>query len=203
VSIAPPPLTFSLSQVLSSSPAVLLSLALGLAAAVMLVAGMVGGRWPATHRSVALALVVVVVVALGAALPSLLRERVYQLNVQRTANSEAAERVARERCLNDIGRPDLVGALAFAREQIPERARFRLVTGSAVVPCVIFNMMPRRPARPQDFDPASDWTLYDRSVPLTVARAARRDARRPEGERRYLAQSSTFVIAVPTDEVER
>jgi hypothetical protein len=180
----------------------LVALVLGVAAAAVLVAALLRERGP-DPRNRSLALLAVAVVGCVAIWPSQLRDRAAAVDAQRQSYSGTVERVARERCLGDYSRGDLVGPVGFARDVIPEDARFRLQTDAAVLPCLTLNLLPRRPAPATDFDPSRDWTIFDRVVPGAVRAAIERERRLPEGERRYLVFSPAFVIARPTGEQRR
>ena len=171
----------------------LLLLLLGLGAGVLLVGSVFRTTsWPATAALVG-------VVLLAAALPVELRESSRVLNVQRVSNAGVSEPAARERCLNDMGRTDLVDALAFAREQIPEEARFSVRTTALSPACFALNLLPRLPAPPDDFDPARDWTILDHVPPETVGLPSEDGA--PPG--RYLTHSASFVLVRPGAEAGR
>jgi hypothetical protein len=158
-------------------------LVLGVGVGVLLVHGLIQTRW-------ALAAALVAVVLLGASLPARVRESGRILDAQRASNRGGNELAARERCLHDMGRADLVEALAFARAQIPEDARFKLRTNSPSLACFTVNLLPREPVRPADFDPARDWRILDRAPPGKV---------RPPGAG-ALVHSPSFVL-VPPDTV--
>lgn len=143
-----------------SSPLItLLLLLLGIGVAALLV----GNSIPA--RPWALAAALVAVVLLGVYLPVRLRDSGQVLDAQRASNRGGTEQAARERCLLDMARPDLVERLALARDQIPEDARFRLNTNSPSLACFTINLLPRQPVRKKDFDPARDWRILDRAPP--------------------------------------
>lgn len=184
---------------LASPPVGFLFLLIGLAGGVLLAAALL----PATVAGVrkwTIALVIVLVGAVGVTVPSMARNGWNALGQQRQAYAGNTEERTREKCLNDFSRPDLVAALRFAREQMPENARF-LWRGNSPIACIAFNLLPRRPALPDDFDPDRDWTVFDRAVPEDVARAAQRDQRRPVGERQYLVLTPAFVLVRPRSEV--
>lgn len=146
--------------------------------------------------------VIVVVVAIGATWPYMLRNSVRGLDLQRQAYAGSPERIAREKCLNDASRPDLVDALAFARERMPDDARFRLLSESTILPCITLNLLPRRPAPADDFDTTRDWTIWLQAVPEDVVREAVRQQQLPEDRRRYLAHSSEFILVRPAPQVK-
>jgi hypothetical protein len=149
---------------------------------VLLVGGLI------VPRSWALAAALVMVVVLGATLPARVRESGRILDAQRVANRGGFEQGARERCLLDMGRADLVEALAFAREQIPEDAHFALTTKSPSLACFTVNLLPREPVRPGGFDPARDWRILDQASPREVRRLA------PTGG---VVHSPSFVLVPP------
>lgn len=181
-----------------SSPLITLAvLLIGLGAGVLLVASLLRGSSPAVH-SWSLAAAIVAVVALGAYWPGKLRGSAQVLDGQRITYAATDERTAREKCLNDMGRPDLVQALAFAREQIPEDAEFAVTTNSPSVACLMINLFPRRPVAVAD--PARHWTVFDRTAPANVVEDATRQQRLPEAERRYLTHSPSFILVRPEPE---
>jgi hypothetical protein len=167
---------------LSSPLITLLLLALGIAAGVLLLGSLVQWRSPAGRWAVAAAIVAVAVLATH--WPGKLRYSGQVLDSQR-ANAGTHEQAARERCLRDMGRPDLVEALAFAREQIPEDARFEVRTSSPSAACITINLLPREPLRTDDFDPSRDWKVLDRVPP--------EDASSP----RNIAHSPSFILVRP------
>jgi hypothetical protein len=81
-------------------------------------------------------------------------------------------------------------------------ARFRLLSESTILPCITFNLLPRRPAPPGDFDASRDWTIWLQAVPEDVGREALRQQQLPEDRRRYLAHSSEFILVRPTAQVK-
>jgi hypothetical protein len=167
-----------------SSPLItFLLLMVGLAAGVLLVGGLVHQRGVAARWVGAAAIVAVAVLA--AHVPAKVRDSGLVLDAQRTGNAGTSEAAARERCLHDMGRPDLVEELAFAREQIPEDARFRLRTHSPSLACFTINLLPREPVRRRDFDPARDWTILDGVPP--------EDASSP----RNIVHSPSFILVRP------
>jgi hypothetical protein len=166
-----------------SSPLVtLLLLVLGLGAGVLLVGGMI---YP---RSWAVAAALLGVTVLGVFLPVRLRDSGRVLQAQRASSAGVYEDEARERCLQDMGRADLVESLAFAREQIPEDARFALTTHSPSLACFTLNLLPREPVRSDDFDPARDWRILDRAPPGRVD---------PPATGEVVAHSPSFVLVRP------
>lgn len=176
----------------------LLAYALGLGAGVALLVGLLSGRPPGA-RGWALAAVAVAVVALGAGLPAKLRDGGYVFDQQRRTYAGTDERAAREKCLNDNGRPDLVEALAFARERMPEQARF-YVTSTHSVACIMINLFPRRPVRPADLDPARDWQVLDGTIPAPLQDELP-DPGDADPAGRYLVHSPSFVLVRPGEEV--
>jgi len=165
----------------------LLLLALGLTVGVLLLGSVVQQRPSAGRWVVAAAIVAVVVLA--AFLPSKVRNSGHALDGQRVAYAGINEPEAREHCLHDMGRNDLVEALAFTRKQMPEDARFRLKTDSPSYACFTINLLPREPVRPGDFDPARDWTILDGAA----ARAA-------PSSPRHSVQSPSFILVRPEAE---
>ena len=176
----------------------LLAYALGLGACVALVVGLLPGR-PPGPRVWALAAVAVPVAALGATLPVKLRDSGHALDQQRQTYAGTAEQTAREKCLNDNGRPDLVDSLAFARERIPEDARFYVASTHSVA-CMMVNLFPRRPVRAADLDPARDWQVIDRKIPARL-RGALPEPGDADPAGRYLVHSPAFVLVRPGEEV--
>src|SRR5215216_4449601 len=98
-----------MTTVLTSSLATLLALLLGLGAAVLVVGSLLGRSVPDARRWT-LAAVVITVVGLGATLPAKLRDTANALDSQRKGYAGTDERTAREKCLKDMNRPDLVDA---------------------------------------------------------------------------------------------
>ena len=144
---------------MTSPPITLLLLLLGIGAGVLLVGSLV------QPRAWALAAALVAVLLLAVYLPVRLRDSGRVLDAQRVSNRGGTEQAARERCLLDMGREDLVQKLALARERIPEDARFRLKTDSPSLACFTLNLLPRQPARTRDFDPTRDWRILDGAGP--------------------------------------
>ena len=175
-----------------TSPAInLLTAVCGLGVGVLFVAGLLQRGWTTQYRWVAAAsLVPVVVLAVG--LPGKLKGDLDALNAQRRANAGVYEQQAHERCLKDLGREDLVGALAFVRERLPHDARYYVRTPS--IPCVALNLFPSELVRASDFDPRRDWLVLDRAdpdeLPARVESAARATDRRVEF-------SPTFALVSP------
>jgi hypothetical protein len=165
----------------------LLFLVLGLTAGVLLVGSLVQQR-PVSSRWVVAAAIVGVVV-LAAHWPGKLRVSGQVLDAQRAGTAAINEPAARERCLHDMGRADLVDALAFARMQMPDDARFYMETDSPSLACLTINLLPREPVRRQDFDPARDWTILDGA-------AAREASTSP----RHLVHSPSFILVRPNAE---
>lgn len=162
-----------------SGPAIdLITAVCGLGVGVLFVAGMLQRQWATPYRWVAAALLVTVVV-LAAGLPGKLRADLDALDGQRKASAGTYEQQAHERCLRDLGREDLVEALAFARERLPDDARYYVDTPS--IPCVMLNLFPSEPVRAGDFDPKRDWLVLDAAggdLPEGIASAARAAERR-------------------------
>jgi len=180
-----------------NAPAInLMTAVCGLGIGVLFVAGIVQRHSATAHRWVAASLLVAVVV-LAAGLPGKLRANLDALDAQREANAGTYEQQAHERCLHDLGREDLVRALAFARERLPDDARYYVKTPS--VPCVILNLFPSEPVRARDFDVRRDWLVLDRAapedLPAGIASAARAAQRR-------VAFSPSFALIAP-EESER
>jgi hypothetical protein len=152
------------------APALHLATALlGLAGAVVVVVSLLARDGRAARPWIA-ATAIVVVVVLGVALPSKLHVQFDALDAQHDAFASTYEQQAHERCLRDMGRPDLSAALAFARERIPEDATYYARTRSQSVGCLMLNLFPREPVRPGDFDAAHDWLVLD-GVSATQLRA--------------------------------
>lgn len=175
-----------------SGPAInLLTAVCGLGVAVLFVAGMLQRQWRTAYRWVAASLLVTVAV-LAAGLPGKLRGNLDALGVQRGANAGTYEQEAHERCLRDLGREDLVEALAFAREQLPDDARYYVHTPST--PCVMLNLFPSEPVRAGDFDARRDWLVLDDraggDLPAGIASAARAAERR-------VSFSPSFALIAP------
>ena len=116
-------------------------------------------------RSWVLLAALVGVLLMAVYVPVGLRNSGLVLDGQRTANKGVYEEQARERCLLDMGRGDLVASLGRARAQIPEDARFSLTTHSPSLACFTLNLLPRLPVRQGDFDPTRDWRILDRAPP--------------------------------------
>jgi hypothetical protein len=174
----------------------LLTSLLGIAGAVLLIGAALVPLWSARERWIA-AVAVVTVVVLGVALPGKLRSGLEALDRQHDAYAASYEQLAHERCLRDMGRDDLPDALAFAREQIPEGARYYARTRSQSVGCLMLNLFPREPVRSQDFDSQRDWIVLDGVRPSKLATPAlRRQARRTDLRDPDTA-SSTFVLVRP------
>jgi hypothetical protein len=175
-----------------TSPAINLFTALcGLGLGIVLVAGLLQRHSTAQSRWVAAASLVSVVV-LAAGLPGKLNGDLNTLRAERRANTSVSEQQAHERCLRDLGRGDLVDALAFTRERIPGDARYYVRTPS--IPCVAFNLFPSELVRVTDFDPRRDWLVLDRAnlddLPEEVQSAARATDRRVEF-------SPSFALVAP------
>ena len=179
------------------SPAInLLTAVVGFAGAVLLVGTLLTPLWPVRQRWIA-SVAVVAVVVLGVALPVKLKQGLDGLDAQHDAYAASYEQLAHERCLRDMGRDDLPAALAFAREQIPEGARYHARTRSQSVGCLMLNLFPREPVRSEDFDPASDWIVLDNVAPSDLATPAlRRQARRTD-LRVPGAASPAFILVRP------
>jgi hypothetical protein len=158
-----------------------------------LVAGMLQRQAATPYRWVAASSLVAVVV-LAAGLPGKVRGNIDALDAQRKANAGTYEQQAHERCLHDLGREDLVQALAFARGQLPDDARYYVATRS--IPCVMLNLFPREPVRAADFDAKRDWLVLDDAaggdLPARVAPAARAAERR-------ISFSPSFALIAPED----
>jgi len=182
---------------LSSPLITLLAIAAGLGVAVVLVVALLSDAVP-RRRAWALAATIVAFVAVAASWLPAFRDRAYGLDQQRKAAAGTVERVARERCALDQGRTDLPAAFQFARQQIPEDARFLVRPAGRILPCLMLNVIPRVPASPDDFDAGRDWVIWDQPPP-PVARRARRELALPEAERRYLTNGSMFVIVRPEE----
>ena len=175
-----------------SSPAItLLTAVCGLGLGVLLVAGLLQRHWTAQYRWVAAASLVPVVV-LAAGLPGKLKGDLDGLNAQRKASALISEQQAHERCLKDIGREDLVDALAFARERLPGDARYYVRTPS--IPCVAFNLFPSELVPAGEFDPRRDWLVLDglnpEGLPEPLASAA-------EATDRRVTFSPSFALVAP------
>jgi len=175
-----------------TSPAInLLTAVCGLGIGVLFVRSLLQRQRPAQYQWVAAASLVPVVV-LAAGLPGKLKGDLDALNAQRVANAGVYEQRAHERCLKDLGREDLVDALAFARARLPEGARYYVRTPS--IPCVALNLFPSELVRAGDFDPKRDWLVLDRAdpdeLPAEVQSAARATDRRIEF-------SPSFALVAP------
>jgi hypothetical protein len=176
------------------SPLITLVAALfGLAGGVLLVSSVLAPHW-ASPRCWVVATSVVVLVALGVGLPGKLQASLNALDAQREASASTYEQQARERCLNDMGRADLVEALAFAREQMGDDAHYYARTKSQSVACVMLNLMPSRPVRKVDFDPADDWIVLDGVAPEQLSGAVGARARQKDRRLRY---SESFELLPP------
>ena len=175
-----------------SSPALTLLLTVcGLGIGVLFVAGVLQRHWPVRYRWLAAASLVTVV-GLAVGLPGKVKGDLDGLNAQRKANALVSEQQAHERCLQDLGRPDLVAALAFARERLPDDARYYARTPS--IPCVAFNLFPSELVPAGEFDPKRDWLVLDgldpEGLPAPLASAARATDRRA-------TFSPTFAVVAP------
>lgn len=187
---------------MTSSLVTSLAYILGLGAAALIVASLLGGERPRA-QTWALAAAAVAVAVLAVGWPGKLRDSGKVLNDQRKTYAPTSEPVAKQKCLNDIGRPDLVEALAAARERMPEDAEYVVNSNTPVVPCLIMNMFPRRPLRSVDFDPERHWALFDGTAPEGVTTEAGRQAALAEPARRYLTVSEALILARPESEVSR
>lgn len=185
---------------MTSSLVTSLAFILGLGAAALIVASLLGGQRPRA-QTWALAALAVTVAVLAVGWPGKLRDSAKVLNDQRKSYAATSEPVAKQKCLNDIGRPDLVEALAAAREWMPEDAEYVVSSNTPVVPCLIMNMFPRRPLRSADFDPERHWALFDGTGPEDVKAKAERQAGLNDSARRYLAVSDSLILARPESEV--
>jgi hypothetical protein len=186
---------------LSSPVVTLLALVIGLGAAVALVAAITRGRFGGA-RAWLVAVAVVAVAGLAATWPVDLRDAATGIDEQRKAHAGTAEWEARARCLSDMSRPDLVEALDFARQVMPEDARYRLPTSTSPA-CLVTNLLPREPVHPANVDPARDWIIHDVAVPPEVRQAAVRDAQLPETQRRFLLHPPNFVLVRPEEALPR
>jgi hypothetical protein len=171
----------------------LLAAVCGLAGGVLLVSSLLRPHWPSAPRWLA-ATSVVALVALGVGLPGKLQASLDALDVKHDTFSSTSESQARERCLRDMGRADLVEALAFARERMGEDARYHAITSAPSLACVILNLMPRRPVREVDFDPARDWIVLDGVAPEQLGGTLGERARRAN---RYVSYSDSFKLLPP------
>jgi len=169
---------------------------IGLTAGIAIAIAVVRTLWP--QRGAAAwtsAAAVVAAAALSVNVLPLLRDRLVELDAERTAYAGTIERLARQRCTLDASRPDLSPALDFARDQIPEDARYR-VENTTVLPCIALDLQPRLPVDPDTFDPARDWTIFDLPTPAQLRRAAK-DEGLPPAERRFLSTGSGLVLQRP------
>ena len=126
-------------------------------------------------------------------LPGKLKGDLDGLNAQRKANALVYEQRAHERCLQDLGRADLVAALAFARERLPDDARYYARTPS--IPCVAFNLFPSELVPAGEFDPgratgSCSTAWIPKGSPAPLASAARATDRRA-------TFSPTFAVVAP------
>ena len=179
----------------------LLALVVGLSAAVALVVAVTHGRSGGT-RAWLTAVAVVAVASLAATWPPGLRDAAYGVDQQRKLYAGMAEWEARSRCRSDMSRTDLVAALTFAGEVMPENARY-LLPRSTSPACLVTNLLPRVPVRRDDFDPRRDWTIYDVDIPSDLRLAAQREQQLPQAQRRYLLHNATFVLVRPDEALSR
>jgi hypothetical protein len=181
------------------SPAInLLTAVVGFAGAVLLLGTLLAPLWPSRQRWIA-AVAVVAVVVLGVGLPGKLRSGLDGLDAQHDAYAASYEQLAHERCLRDMGRDDLPAALAFARAQIPEGARYYARTRSQSVGCLMLNLFPLEPVRSEDFDPARDWIVLDDLSPSKLATPELREHARRTDLRVTDTASPTFVLVRPEE----
>jgi hypothetical protein len=175
-----------------SSPAItLLTAVCGLGVGILFVAGLLQRQWPGRYPWLAAASLVPVVV-LAAGLPGKLKGNLDVLNAQRKTSAVVYEQRAHERCLQDLGRGDLVAALAFARERLPDDARYYARTPS--IPCVALNLFPSELVPAGEFDPRRDWLVLDglnpEGLPAPLASAAQATDRR-------ITFSPSFALVAP------
>ena len=174
------------------SPVITLLAALcGLGLALAVVSALLQPQWPARNRW-AVAASVVAVVVLGVALPTKLQGSLNSLNAQRHVYAGTYERQAHERCLNDMGRPDLIGPLAAARKRIGEDGRYYARTTARSIACLIFNMFPSAPVAAPDL--ARDWILLDSVQPEQLEPGLREVAQRRGIQ---LRKSPSFILVPP------
>jgi hypothetical protein len=171
----------------------LFTAACGLTIGVLVVSGMLADRWPVARRWV-VATSAVIFVALGVGLPEKLHAQLDLLDGQHDTNSMTYEQQAHERCLNDMGRPDLAAALAFARDKMGDDAHYYAQTSSRSLACIVVNMMPSRPVRLADFDPARDWIVLDGVAPDQLGPELAAQARQQD---RFLSYSDSFRLLPP------
>jgi hypothetical protein len=126
-------------------------------------------------------------IVLGVPLAATLGERAYGVDYQRRTLSTFIERTAREKCLADLSRPDVVGYVSYIQAHVPPDATYLLAPRSRLGPCLALNLLPRRPVPRGRFDDARDWLILEGRVP-------RRHARNP----RRLQFSRTAIIIPPT-----
>jgi hypothetical protein len=176
----------------------LLAAVFGLAGGVLLVSSLLKPQWPGRRRWV-VANSVVVLVALGVGLPGKLHASLDVLDAKHDANSMTYEQQAHERCLQDMGRADLGEALAFARRRMGEDASYYASTSSPSLACVILNLMPRRPVREVDFDPAHDWIVLDGVAPEQLGGTLGEQARRAD---RFVSYSDSFKLLPPEGDAQ-
>jgi hypothetical protein len=167
----------------------------GLAGAARLLAPLARGRFDGPPMLAAAA--VLSALALAVPLPAALGDRLWGLDQQRRAGAGVIERTAREKCMLDFGRSDLVGFVEFVKRQMPPDATFALKP-AGMLPCLSLNLAPRTPTYGERADPRRDWLIYDREVPDEVRRAAGRERSLPEPQRHYLEFSGSFVLVRPT-----
>jgi hypothetical protein len=96
-----------------------------------------------------------------------------------------------------MGRPDLPAALAFAREQMPDGARYYARTRSPSVGCLMLNLFPREPVRSVDFDRARDWLVLDGVAPKELGTADLRDQARQTSRQVTGSPADSFVLIPP------
>ena len=169
----------------------LLAAVCGLGLGVLFVAGLLQRHGTARYRWLAAASLVPVVV-LAAGLPGKLKGNLDALDAQRKAYAGVYEQQAQERCLRDLGREDLVPALASVRERMPPDARYYVKTPS--IPCVALNLFPSELVRESDFDPKRDWLVLDRAAPGELPEQVRSAARATD---RREELSPSFAVVRP------
>jgi hypothetical protein len=165
----------------------------GLAIGVLVMSSVLAPHWPVARRWV-VATSAVVFVVLGVGLPSKLHASLDLLDGQHDTNSKTYEQQAQERCLNDMGRPDLAAALAFARDKMGGNAHYYAQTSSRSLACIVVNLMPSRPVRLADFDPARDWIVLDGVAPDQLGPELADEARQKD---RFLSYSDSFSLLPP------
>ena len=98
---------------------------------------------------------VTAVVLVGVPLAATLGGRAYEVDSQRRTASTFIERTARQKCLADLSRGDLVGFFSgYIEANVPADATYLLAPASTLAPCIALNLLPRLPVPRSTFDGA-------------------------------------------------